>query len=77
MLHMNVMDKPIRCEDSLHLLQFTYKNEKQVALNMSLFEAIYRWKYKTLANWDNPVNRATLGLKMLKEMEQEVSKIGN
>ena len=25
--------------------------------------------------WDNPVNRIVLGLKLLKEMEQEVAKI--
>ena len=37
MLQMYVMDKPSKWEDYLHLVEFSYNNGQQVALNMSSF----------------------------------------
>jgi hypothetical protein len=40
-LRMYVMDKPSKCEDYLHLVEFTYNNGYQTSLKMSPFEALY------------------------------------
>jgi len=75
MLIMYVMDKPSKRKDYLHLFEFSYNNNHQMSLGMSLFEAVYGRKCKTPVSWENPVNRVVIGPKMLKEMEQEVIKI--
>jgi hypothetical protein len=72
---MYVMNKPNKWEDYLHLVEFAYNNGYQASLKMSPFEALYGRRCNTPISWDNPVNRITLGLEMLKEMEQEVIKI--
>ena len=75
MLLMYVMDKPSKWEDYLHLLEFAYNNGQQASLGMIPYEALYGRRCRTLVTWDNPVNRIVLGLKFLKGMEQEVTKI--
>ena len=75
MLHMYVMDKPIKREDYLHLVEFFYSNGDQASLWMSLYEALYGRRCRTPVTWDNPVNMVVLGLELLKEMEQELVKI--
>ena len=42
---------------------------------MSPYEALYGRRCRTPMTWDNPVNRIVLGPEMLKEMDQEISKI--
>jgi hypothetical protein len=42
---------------------------------MSPFEALYGIKCNTLVRWDNPADRAVVGLDFLKEMEEEMQKI--
>ena len=42
---------------------------------MSPYEALYGRRCRTPLNWDNPVNMIVLGPELLKEMEQEVTKI--
>ena len=44
-------------------------------MGMSQYEALYGRRCRTLATWDNPVNKIVLGPELLKEMEQEVTKI--
>lgn len=46
-----------------------------MALEISLFEALYGRKCRTIINLDIPANRVIIGLDMLKEMEQQVIKI--
>ena len=75
MIHMYVMDKPTKWEDYLHLVEFAYNNGQQASLGMSLCEALYGRRCRTLVTWDNLVNRIVLGPELLKEMEQEVVKI--
>ena len=75
MLPMYVMDKPTKCEDCLHLLEFAYNNGQQASLGMSLYEALYGRRCRTPVTWDNPVNKIVLGPELLKEMEQEVVNI--
>jgi len=41
MLRMYVMDKPSKCEDYLHLVEFAYNNGYQASLKMISFEALY------------------------------------
>jgi hypothetical protein len=41
MLRMYVMDKPLKWEDYLHLVEFSYNNGYQTYLKMSPFEAPY------------------------------------
>jgi hypothetical protein len=44
---------------------------------MSPFEALYGRKSNTPVSWDNPVDRAVVGPKLLKEMEDQMIKIKN
>ena len=41
MLRMYVMDRPSKWEDYLHLVEFSYNNNYQSSIKMSLFEALY------------------------------------
>ena len=75
MLRMNVMDKPTKWENYLHLVEFAYNNGQQASLGMSPYEALYEIRCRTLVTWDNPVNKIVLGPELLREMEQEVVKI--
>jgi hypothetical protein len=42
---------------------------------MSPFEALYGRKCNTPLSWDNPADRAIVGLELLKEMEDQMIKI--
>jgi hypothetical protein len=42
---------------------------------MSPFEVLYGSKVNTLMSWDNPTNRAMVGLDLLREMEDQMVKI--
>jgi hypothetical protein len=75
MLRMYVMDKPSKWEDYLHLVEFAYNNGYQASLKMSPFEALYGRKCNTPLRWDNPDDRAVVGLELLKEMEEKMLKI--
>jgi hypothetical protein len=72
---MDVMDKPSKWEDYLHLVEFAYNNGYQDSLRMSPFEALYGRKCNNPASWDNPIDRVVLGPKLLKDMEDQVVKI--
>ena len=75
MLCMYVMDKPTKWEDYLCLVEVAYNNGQQASLGMSLYEALYGRRCRTLVTWDNPVNRVVLGPELLKEIEQGVVNI--
>jgi hypothetical protein len=72
---MYVMDKPLKWEDYLYLVEFAYNNEYHVSLKMSPFESIYSRKYNTPVSWDNPAGRIVVGPELLKEMEDQMIKI--
>jgi hypothetical protein len=74
-LRMYMMDKPSKWEDYLHLVEFSYNNGYQESLKMSPFEALYGIKCNTLVSWDNPADRAVVGLDLLREMEEQMIKI--
>jgi hypothetical protein len=42
---------------------------------MSSFEALYGRKCNTLVSWDNPIDKAMIGPKLLREMEEHMVKI--
>jgi hypothetical protein len=69
MLRMYIMNRPSKWEEYLHLVEFAYNNGYQATLKMSPFEALYGRRCKTLVSLENLVNRITLGLEMLKDME--------
>jgi hypothetical protein len=75
MLRMHVMHQPKKWEDYLPLVEFAYNNGYQESLKMSPFEALYGRQCKIPISWSNPVDRITIGLDMLKEMEQQVVQI--
>jgi hypothetical protein len=75
MLRMYVMDKPSKWEYYLHLVDFVYNNGYQTSLKMSPFEALYGKKCNTPVSWDNPADRAVVGLDLLREMEDQMLKI--
>jgi hypothetical protein len=70
MLRMYVIDKPSKWEDYLHLVEFYYNNGYHTSLKMGPFEAFYGKKCNTQVSWDNPANRAVVGPKLLREMEE-------
>jgi hypothetical protein len=74
-LRMYVMDKPSKWEDYLHLVEFAYNNGYQASLKMSPFEALYDRKCNTPVSWDNPVDRTVVGPELLREMEDQMTKI--
>ena len=45
-------------------------------MGMSSYEDLYGRRCRTQVTWYNAVNRLVLGLELLKQMEQEVVKIG-
>jgi hypothetical protein len=75
MLRMNVMDKPSKSEDYLHLVEFSYKNGYQSSLKMSPFEALYGRKCNNLVSWDQPSDIVVLGPELLKDMEDQMVRI--
>jgi hypothetical protein len=72
---MCVMEKPSKWEDYLYLVEFTYNNGFQASLKMSPYEALYGRKCNTPVSWDNSADRAIVGPKLLKEMEEQMLKI--
>ena len=52
-----------------------YNNGYQESLKMSMFEALYGRKCRVPISWDNLVEKFTLGLELLKEMEQAMVQI--
>jgi len=69
------MHQPRKWEEYLPLVEFSYNNGYQESLKMAPFEALYGRKYNIPIIWDNPVDRVTLGLKMLVELEQQMTHI--
>jgi hypothetical protein len=74
MLIMYVMDKPSKCEDYLHSIEFSYNNGYQTSLKMHSIEALYGRKCNTPVSWDNPTKRVVLGPEFLREMEEKIVK---
>ena len=58
----------------MHLTEFAYNNGYHASANMSPFEVLYGRECRTLVTWDNPVDRLMLGLDLLKDLEQLVTK---
>jgi hypothetical protein len=75
MLRMHVMHQPKKWEEYLPLVEFSYNNGYQESLKMSPFEALYGRKCNIPINWDNPVEKITLGPDMLMELEQKITQI--
>jgi hypothetical protein len=75
MMRMYVMDKPLKWEDYLHLVEFAYKNGYHASLKMSPFEKLYDRKCNMPVSWDNPTDRIVVGLDLLREMEEQMVKI--
>ena len=61
--------------DYINLVEFSYNNGYQASLKMSSFEALYGRKCNTLVSWDNLSDKAIVGPDLLKEMEEQMTKI--
>jgi hypothetical protein len=75
MLEMYVMDQPSKWEDYIHLVDFSYNNMYCVSLKMSPFEALYGRNYSTPVSWNNPTNIIVIEPDLLREMEEQMTKI--
>ena len=75
MLWMYVMNNPMKWEDYLHLAQFAYNNGYQDSVKMSPLEVLYGWKCRTPVTWDSSVDQLMLGLDLLMDLEQFVTKV--
>jgi hypothetical protein len=65
MMRMYVMDKPSKCEDYIHLVEFSYNNGYQTSLKMIPFETLYGRKCNTHVSWDNLVDHIVVGSDLL------------
>jgi hypothetical protein len=72
---MHAMHQPKQWEEYLPLVEFSYNNGYQESLKMNPFENMSGRKCRFPISWDNPMDRTTLGLDLLREMEQEVIRI--
>jgi hypothetical protein len=75
MLMMHVINQPKKWEEYLPLVEVSYNNGHQEYLKMSPFEALYGRKCNIPINWDNSVEKITVGPDMLMELEQQVTQI--
>jgi hypothetical protein len=76
MLKMYVMDQQSKWEDYIHLVNFVYNNGYQASIKMSPFETLYGRKCNTPVSWDNPTDRVVIGPNLLKEVEENMVRIG-
>jgi hypothetical protein len=72
---MYVMDQPLKWENYIHLVEFSYNHGYQASLIMSPFEALYGRKCNTLVSWNNPIDRDIIRPDVLKEMEEKMERI--
>ena len=73
MIRMYVMNNPMRWEDYLHLVEFSYNNGYHTSTKMSPFEVLYGWMCRTLVTWDSPMDRFMLGPDLLMDLERLVT----
>ena len=69
------MNKPTKWEYYLHLTEFAYNNGYQTSAKISPFEVLYGWTCRPPVTWDSSVDQLMLGLDLLKELEQLVTKV--
>jgi hypothetical protein len=62
-------------KEYLPLVEFSYNNGYQESLKMSPFEVLCCRNFRVPISYDIPVDKITLGLELLKEMEQTMIKI--
>eukprot|EP00253_Pinus_taeda_P029656 PITA_29656 len=62
-------------EEYIHLVEFAYNNGYHTLTQMSPFEVLYGWKFRTHSSWGGPEDRLSLGPEMLKEMEYIVKRV--
>ena len=72
---MYVMNNPTKWEDYLHLIDFAYNSGYQDFSKRSPFEVLYRRKCRTPVTLDNPVDQLMLGLDLLLDLDQLVTKV--
>jgi hypothetical protein len=72
MLRLHAMHRSNKWEYYLPLVEFSYNNGYQESLKMSPFESLYGRQCNIPISWNNPVDRVTIRLDFLKEMEQQV-----
>jgi hypothetical protein len=57
------------------LVEFSYNNRYQASPKKSQFEALYGRKCNTLVIWYKKIDRATVGIVLIREMEEQMPKI--
>ena len=66
------MDQQYKREEYLPLVEFSYNNSYHSSLGMAPFEALYGCKCYTPISWDRIEDQIIVGLKMLREMEDQM-----
>jgi hypothetical protein len=56
-------------------VEFAYNNDYQASLKMDPFETLYGRKCNTPGNWENLAHKAVVGPYLLREMEEQMTKI--
>ena len=61
MLHMYAMDRQVKWEHYLYLVEFTYNNGHHISLGISSFQALYSRLCHTPLSWDHLEDQVLLG----------------
>ena len=72
---MYVMDHQVKWEEYLHLVKFSYNNRHHSSIGMPPCDALYGRPCRTPLSWDRIEDRVSIGPKLVKEMEQQVTLI--
>jgi hypothetical protein len=70
-----IMAKIYKWEDYLHLVEFSYNNGYHASFKMRPFDTLYGKWCNTLVTWDNLVERAIIGIELLREIKENMVKI--
>ena len=69
------MDKPVKWEDYLQLVEFAYNNNFQVSAGISPFEIFYAHKCNIPISWSSLVDILMLGPDLLEDMELTMKQV--
>lgn len=64
------MDKPIKWEDYLHLVEFAYNNGYQSSIGMEPFKSLYSKRCITPLSWDNLEDQVVVRNDIIREIEE-------
>jgi transposase InsO family protein len=75
MLQASILHFDKSWDKCLSLAEFSYNNCYQASLKMAPFDALYRWRCRTLLNWSEAGERTLFGPDLVKDAEDKIQVI--